>query len=89
MLTVKVYPTKASALNVKHPHGHQMTLDGVIWPRDSFTGRRLADGSVTEHPVLAYKLPAPEATAEPVVSDKPAAEPGPVVAAEPEAEPVA
>ena len=55
MKTVTVYPTKASALNVKHPHGPQMTLAGVIWPRDSFTGRRLSDGSATTDEAKAYK----------------------------------
>ena len=48
MKTVTVYPTKASALNVKHPHGPRMALAGVIWPLDSFTARRLRDDSVTK-----------------------------------------
>ena len=60
MLTITVYPTKASALNVKHPHGPQMTLDGVFWPKDSFTGRRLADGSATEDEAKVYVPPKPE-----------------------------
>ena len=64
---VTVYPTKASALNIKHPHGHKMTLAGVIWPKDSFTGRRLRDGSVTADKAKAY-APAPATEAAPPVS---------------------
>ena len=60
MKTITVYPTKASALNVKHPHGPQMTLAGVVWPKDSFTGRRLSDGSATTDEAKAY---APKAAA--------------------------
>ena len=60
--TVTVYPTKASALNVKHPHGPQMELGGVIWPKDSFTGRRLSDGSATTDKTKAYE-PNPAAPA--------------------------
>ncbi len=59
--TVTVYPTKASALNVKHPHGPQMTLAGVIWPKDSFTGRRLSDGSATTDKAKAYVPEEPKA----------------------------
>ncbi len=54
MKTVTVYPTKASALNVKHPQGPKMALGGVIWPLDSFTGRRLRDRSVTTDKAKAY-----------------------------------
>ena len=42
---ITVYATKASALLIKHPHAHKMTLTGAIWPKDGFTGRRLRDGS--------------------------------------------
>ncbi len=60
MQHVKVYPTKPSALNVKHPHGPQMTVGGAMWPKDSFTGRRLTDGSVTDNEAKAWE-PEPEA----------------------------
>ena len=58
MQHVTVYPAKRSALHVKHPHGHKMKLEGVTWPKDSFTGRRLADGSVTIEKAKAYVPPA-------------------------------
>ena len=60
-VTITVYPTKASALNVKHPHGPQMAVGGAIWPKDSFTGRRLADGSATTDKAKAY-APKPATT---------------------------
>ena len=68
--TVTVYPTKASALNVKHPHGPQMELGGVVWPKDSFTGRRISDGSATTDKSKAYE-PDPVAS----ITDDKAAEP--------------
>lgn len=51
MTTIKVLPNKPSALVLKHPNGPQMTKDGVLWPNDSFTARRLTDGSVVRAPV--------------------------------------
>ncbi len=67
-MIITVYPTKASALNVKHPHGPKMAVGGVFWPRDSFTGRRLSDGSVTEEKAKAY---APDEAAPAVTEAEP------------------
>jgi hypothetical protein len=73
MAKVKVYPKKASALNVKHPIDGQLKLEGSMWEQDGFTGRRLIEGAVTLNPDEVFK-PAPAATA-------PAAEPAPAAAA--------
>jgi hypothetical protein len=54
----KVYPTKASALNVKHPTAGAPKIEGTEWPYDSFTCRRLTDGSFTEDASKAYRPPA-------------------------------
>lgn len=56
----KVYPTKASALNCHHPIAGAPRIEGIDWPYDTFTCRRLTDGSFTEDPAKAYK-PAPAA----------------------------
>ncbi len=58
---IKVYPTKASALNAHHPVAGPPRAEGVDWPYDSFTCRRLSDGSFTEDAAKAYKPAAPEA----------------------------
>lgn len=58
---IKVYPTKASALNAHHPSGAKSRSEGELWPYDVFTMRRLTDGSFTEDPSKAYKAAA-EAT---------------------------
>jgi hypothetical protein len=63
MTTIKVYPTKASALNAHHPTAGAPRVEGVDWPYDSFTCRRLTDGSFTEDASKAYK-PAPSGEAE-------------------------
>lgn len=68
MNTIKVYPTKASALNAHHPLAGAPRVEGVDWPYDSFTCRRLTDGSFTEDPKQAYQPPS-EPKAEP---EKPA-----------------
>jgi hypothetical protein len=52
---VKVYPAKASALNVNHPIGGKPRLEGTEWPYDVFTCRRLSDGSFTDDASKAYK----------------------------------
>jgi hypothetical protein len=53
----KIYPTKASALNVHHPLAGAPRLEGVDWPYDAFTCSRLTDGSFTEDETKAYKPP--------------------------------
>jgi hypothetical protein len=67
--TIKVFATKQSALGMKHPQYDAITADGVIWPKDVFTSRRLADGSITTDPTknIAASKPAPAKA--PVVSD--------------------
>lgn len=55
MTHVKVYPTKASALNVRHPDGAIARSDGADWPYDAFTCGRLADGSFTDDPKKAFR----------------------------------
>lgn len=62
----KVYPTKASALNAHHPIAGAPLIEGVEWPHDTFTCRRLSDGSFTEDPDKAYKPPAAKAADAPV-----------------------
>jgi hypothetical protein len=65
---IKVYPTKASALNAHHPISGAPRVEGVDWPYDAFTCRRLSDGSFTDDPKQAYQPPpaAPKAEAEKV-----------------------
>jgi hypothetical protein len=52
---IKVYPTKESALNVRHPSAGAARVEGVDWPNDVFTARRLTDGSFTTDPAKAFK----------------------------------
>lgn len=69
---VKVYPTKASSLNIPASATRPpLTVDGAFWPVDSFTARRLSDGSVTTDPAQAY-VPSPS---EPEPEPTPAAPP--------------
>jgi hypothetical protein len=79
MSKVKVYATKASALNLKHPVGLvQLVLGGSMWEQDGFTFRRLQDGAVTRDPAQEYKPPAPAAAqvpAAPTAAAQPAAAP--------------
>ena len=63
LTTIHVMPNKPSAIGIKHPDGPKLTADGALWPRDSFTARRLRDGSVVE-PVKA------EAAAETITAPK-------------------
>jgi hypothetical protein len=59
MKTIKVYPTKASALRLEHPTAGKMRADGAMWPKDSFTCRRIKDGAITETaPVTAAPVTA-------------------------------
>jgi hypothetical protein len=53
--TVKVFPTKASALNVRHPISGAAKIEGADWPYDVFTCSRLSDGSFTDDPKKAFK----------------------------------
>jgi hypothetical protein len=53
--SVKVFPTKATALNVRHPIAGAAKLEGADWPYDVFTCSRLADGSFTDDPKKAFK----------------------------------
>lgn len=55
--SVKVFPTKATALNVRHPIAGAAKVEGSDWPYDVFTCSRLADGSFTDDPKKAFKPP--------------------------------
>jgi hypothetical protein len=46
-MTIHVYPTRTSSLSLVHPTHGPMTSEGALWPHDSFSCRRLTDGSVT------------------------------------------
>ncbi len=60
---IYVYPTKSSSLYLKHPTHGPMVAEGVYWPKDNYTCRRLSDGSVTVvAPVKADGVPFPFAT---------------------------
>jgi hypothetical protein len=69
----KVYPAKASALNVHHPIAGKPHVDGTDWPYDVFTMRRLSDGSFTEDSKKAYKPPAAEVEADKTAASESAA----------------
>ena len=60
MTPIKVWPTKATAVGLKHPHGPKLALAGALWPDDSFTGRRLLDGSATMDAAKVYVPPKDE-----------------------------
>lgn len=55
--TIKVWPTKATAVGMLHPHGPPLIAAGAEWPDDSFTARRLRDGSATVEAGEAYEPP--------------------------------
>jgi hypothetical protein len=61
---IKVWPTKASALNVAHPIDGKPKADGAMWEQDGFTARMLSDGIMTRDEGKAFK-PAPAAPAQP------------------------
>lgn len=78
---IKVYPTKASALNVHHPiAGKKHNSEGVIWPYDVFTCRRLTDGSFTDDPAKAFKAAAEATEKNPAPAHSPDPASGPSVA---------
>ena len=79
---IKVFPTKASALNAHHPSGAKSRSEGELWPYDVFTMRRLTDGSFTEDPSKAYR-DAAVSTERPSVAAKPAEPAAAPVAAKP------
>jgi len=76
MAKITVYPTKASALNVKHPTEGQLKIDGSSWTLDGFTSRLISDGILTEEPAKAYRGPPPSSsTTRPAATSKSAAGP--------------
>ena len=81
MTTIKVYPTKASALNAHHPTAGKPSLEGTDWPNDVFTCRRLTDGSFTTDPSKAYTQAA-SLTEKFTKPAEPAPAPGPAPAAD-------
>lgn len=71
MAKITVYPTKESALNIRHPSDGPLKLAGSQWEQDGFTARMLTDGAVTRDKDAAFKstkepvdptLPPPHAT---------------------------
>lgn len=77
-VTVKVYPTKRTAVGLKHPHGPVLLITGSLWPQDSFTARRLTDGAVTKDASKVYVPPVapaspPAASAPTATATKPTA----------------
>lgn len=74
---MKLYPTKASALNVHHPIAGKPRVEGVDWPYDVFTCRRISDGSFTEDEAKAYKPPPEETRAVAEKAAASASEPSP------------
>jgi hypothetical protein len=55
MAKITVYPTKASALNIKHPIDGQLKAAGSQWENDGFTARMLSDKAVTTERTDAHK----------------------------------
>ena len=57
---LKVFPRIEAALVIATVRNDRppLTADGALWPLDSFTMARLADGSVTEDEALRYVPPA-------------------------------
>lgn len=91
MDTIEVWPTKKTAVGLKHPHGPELAASGALWPNDSFAMRRLVDGSATKEPEKAFKEPAPapeEPEAAPQVSTPQPSAAGPVHAVPGEATPL-
>jgi len=54
MTKIKVYPTKASALNVRHLIDGKLARAGSEWTEDGFTARLLTDGAITRDPGAEY-----------------------------------
>jgi hypothetical protein len=68
MAKITVYPTKESALNIKHPSSGLLKLEGSQWEMDGFTARMLCDEAVTQVKERAFK-----STKEPVDPTQPPA----------------
>jgi hypothetical protein len=47
MPKVMLWPTKANAMNVRHPSDGLPKIDGCLWENDGFTARMLTDGIFT------------------------------------------
>jgi hypothetical protein len=60
MPKIKIYPRKASALNVRHPIDGALRPAGSLWEDDGFTARMLTDRAVTTEEAAAWQAPAPE-----------------------------
>ncbi len=57
---LKVYPRIEAALVIATFRDDRppLTIEGALWPNDSFTMARLADESITEDDALRYVPPA-------------------------------
>lgn len=73
MTKIIVYPTKASALNVKHDTDGPLRATGSQWELDGYTSRLLVDGILTRDPAKAYAPPPAAAPVEAEPSDDAAA----------------
>lgn len=51
--SVVVYPTKESSYALVHESHGPLVAEGTLWPLDSFTLRRLNDGSVSREQTIA------------------------------------
>lgn len=56
---LKVYPRIEAALVLAmfRKDRPPLTIDGALWPQDSFTMARLTDASVTDDEALRYRPP--------------------------------
>lgn len=67
---IKVFPRIEAALVIARFRKDRpaLTIEGAMWPADSFTHCRLNDGSVTTEEEQAYKPPAAESEAAPAAA---------------------
>ena len=61
MAKIRVYPAKASALNLRHPIDGKLGATGGEWTEDGFTARLLTDGAITRDAGAALPAPGGEA----------------------------
>ena len=57
MAKIRVFPTKASALNVRHGVDGTISMGGSMWEQDGFTSRLITDGILTIDPAKGWRGP--------------------------------
>jgi hypothetical protein len=74
---VRVLPATEELRRVlRHPNGMAFRSQGSVeWPRDKFTERRLADGSITIEEPTPEPMPTPEPESAPKSEPEPAPKP--------------